>query len=43
MNCLRVLVVGPSVTARNVDELVALAKRKPSALTYGRYRGLRRA
>ena len=31
----RVLVVGPSVTARTVGELVALAKSRPGALTYG--------
>jgi tripartite-type tricarboxylate transporter receptor subunit TctC len=31
----RVLVVGPSVTARNVAELVAMAKAKPGSLTYG--------
>jgi tripartite-type tricarboxylate transporter receptor subunit TctC len=31
----RVLVVGPSVNARSVAELVALAKAKPGSLTYG--------
>jgi tripartite-type tricarboxylate transporter receptor subunit TctC len=31
----RVLVVGPSVKARNVAELVAAAKAKPDGLTYG--------
>lgn len=31
----RVLVVGPSVTARTVAELIALAKSRPGALTYG--------
>lgn len=31
----RVLVVGPSVTARTVGELIALAKSRPGALTYG--------
>lgn len=31
----RVLVVGPSVKARNVAELIALAKSKPDGLTYG--------
>ena len=31
----RVLVVGPSVSARNVAELIALAKQKPGGLTYG--------
>jgi tripartite-type tricarboxylate transporter receptor subunit TctC len=31
----RVLVVGPSVPARNIAELIALAKAKPGALTYG--------
>jgi tripartite-type tricarboxylate transporter receptor subunit TctC len=31
----RVLVVGPSVKARNVAELIALARAKPDALTYG--------
>ena len=31
----RVLVVGPSVAARNVAELIALAKSKPRGLTYG--------
>ncbi|MBS7778502.1 tripartite tricarboxylate transporter substrate binding protein [Acidovorax sp. CCYZU-2555] len=31
----RVLVVGPTVTARNVKELVALAKQKPGVLSYG--------
>lgn len=31
----RVLVVGPSVNAKNVAELVAAAKSKPGALTYG--------
>ena len=31
----RVLVVGPSVKARNVAELVAAARSKPGALTYG--------
>jgi tripartite-type tricarboxylate transporter receptor subunit TctC len=31
----RVLVVGPSVAAKNVAELVALAKAKPGGLTYG--------
>ncbi len=31
----RVLVVGPSVAAKNIAELVALGKRKPGGLTYG--------
>jgi tripartite-type tricarboxylate transporter receptor subunit TctC len=31
----RVLVVGPSVAARNIAELIALAKSKPRGLTYG--------
>ncbi|MEF7612447.1 tripartite tricarboxylate transporter substrate binding protein [Aquincola sp. MAHUQ-54] len=31
----RVLVVGPSVPARNVADLIALAKAKPGALSYG--------
>jgi tripartite-type tricarboxylate transporter receptor subunit TctC len=31
----RVLVVGPSVPAMNVAELIVLAKRKPDGLTYG--------
>jgi tripartite-type tricarboxylate transporter receptor subunit TctC len=31
----RVLVVGPSVAARSVAELAALAKSRPGALTYG--------
>lgn len=31
----RVLVVGPSVPARNVAELIALAKARPGALSYG--------
>jgi len=31
----RVLVVGPSVAARNMAELIALAKSKPRGLTYG--------
>ncbi|QHE85204.1 Bug family tripartite tricarboxylate transporter substrate binding protein [Hydrogenophaga sp. BPS33] len=31
----RVLVVGPSVKAKNVAELIALAKSKPDGLTYG--------
>lgn len=31
----RVLVVGPSVKARSVAELIALAKSKPDGLTYG--------
>ena len=31
----RVLVVGPSVPAKNVAELIALAKSKPGSLTYG--------
>jgi tripartite-type tricarboxylate transporter receptor subunit TctC len=31
----RVLVVGPSVPAKNIAELIALAKRKPGGLTYG--------
>jgi len=31
----RVLVVGPSVAARNVKELIALAKQKPGVLSYG--------
>jgi tripartite-type tricarboxylate transporter receptor subunit TctC len=31
----RVLVVGPSVPAKNIAELVALAKAKPGALSYG--------
>jgi tripartite-type tricarboxylate transporter receptor subunit TctC len=31
----RVLVVGPSVKARNVDELIALARAKAGQLTYG--------
>ncbi len=31
----RVLVVGPTVMARNVKELVALAKQKPGVLSYG--------
>ena len=31
----RVLVVGPSVSARTVAELIALAKSRPGALTYG--------
>lgn len=31
----RVLVVGPSVRARSIAELVALARSKPGALTYG--------
>lgn len=31
----RVLVVGPAVAANNIAELVALAKSKPGALTYG--------
>jgi tripartite-type tricarboxylate transporter receptor subunit TctC len=31
----RVLVVGPQVAAKNVAELIALAKRKPGLLTYG--------
>lgn len=31
----RVLVVGPSVQARNVAELIALAKARPGALSYG--------
>jgi len=31
----RVLVVSPSVPAKNIAELIALAKSKPSSLTYG--------
>ena len=31
----RVLVVGPQVSAKNVAELIALAKAKPDALSYG--------
>lgn len=31
----RVLVVGPSVTAKNIAELITLAKAKPDALSYG--------
>ncbi|MDO8772520.1 MAG: tripartite tricarboxylate transporter substrate binding protein [Burkholderiaceae bacterium] len=31
----RVLVVGPSVPAKNIAELIALAKKKPGGLTYG--------
>jgi tripartite-type tricarboxylate transporter receptor subunit TctC len=31
----RVLVVGPSVPAKDIGELIALAKRKPGGLTYG--------
>jgi tripartite-type tricarboxylate transporter receptor subunit TctC len=31
----RVLVVGPSVSAKSIAELIAIAKRKPDALTYG--------
>ena len=31
----RVLVVGPSVAAKNVAELIALSKAKPRGLTYG--------
>lgn len=31
----RVLVVGPSVPAKNIAELIALAKKKPNGLTYG--------
>jgi len=31
----RVLVVGPSLPAKDIAELIALAKRKPGALTYG--------
>ncbi len=31
----RVLVVGPSVPAKNIAELIALAKTKPGTLTYG--------
>ncbi|MBL8304996.1 MAG: tripartite tricarboxylate transporter substrate binding protein [Ideonella sp.] len=31
----RVLVVGPSVPARSIAELIALAKKKPDGLTYG--------
>jgi len=31
----RVLVVGPSVAARSIAELIALAKGKPGGLTYG--------
>ena len=31
----RVLVVGPSVPAKNVAELIALARSKPGALSYG--------
>ncbi len=31
----RVLVVGPSVAAKNIAELVALAKSKPGVLSYG--------
>ncbi|MBH1963933.1 MAG: tripartite tricarboxylate transporter substrate binding protein [Comamonadaceae bacterium] len=31
----RVLVVGPSVKARNVADLIALAKSKPGTITYG--------
>ena len=31
----RVLVVGPSVPAKSIAELIALAKGKPGALTYG--------
>jgi tripartite-type tricarboxylate transporter receptor subunit TctC len=31
----RVLVVGPSVSAKNIAELIAAAKRKPDTLTYG--------
>jgi tripartite-type tricarboxylate transporter receptor subunit TctC len=31
----RVLVVGPSVQAKTISELIALAKRKPGGLTYG--------
>lgn len=31
----RVLVVGPNVPARNIAELIALAKKKPDGLTYG--------
>lgn len=31
----RVLVVGPSVSAKNIAELIALAKKKPGGLTYG--------
>lgn len=31
----RVLLVGPQVSAKNVSELIALAKAKPDALTYG--------
>lgn len=31
----RVLIVGPSVAAKNIGELIALAKSKPRGLTYG--------
>lgn len=31
----RVLVVGPSVSAKNIAEVIALAKKKPGGLTYG--------
>jgi tripartite-type tricarboxylate transporter receptor subunit TctC len=31
----RVLVVGPSVPAKSIAELIALARRKPDSLTYG--------
>ena len=31
----RVLVVGPSVSAKNIAELIVLAKAKPDALSYG--------
>ncbi|MBT9487745.1 MAG: tripartite tricarboxylate transporter substrate binding protein [Rubrivivax sp.] len=31
----RVLVVGPSVSAKNIAELITLAKAKPDALSYG--------
>lgn len=31
----RVLVVGPSLAARDIGELIAMAKRKPDTLTYG--------
>lgn len=31
----RVLVVGPSVAAKDLAELIALARRKPDSLTYG--------
>jgi tripartite-type tricarboxylate transporter receptor subunit TctC len=31
----RVLVVGPSVAAKNIAELIALAKARPGGLTYG--------